>query len=126
MTRTINGIKVLMVDDDLLSLEAFRQILEEQNVVVRSASSVSEAMSIVRTWVPDVVLSDIGIPSEDGLSLIQKLRNDASTQNIPAIAITGYSSPKDKSRMLDAGFNLVIAKPFDPDQLIRVLADLEV
>jgi CheY-like chemotaxis protein len=126
MTRTLYGMKVLLVDDDLLSLDAFQHALSYENAEVRSASTVSDAMSLLEQWIPDVVISDIGIPSEDGLSFVQRLRKNPATDTIPAIAVTGYSSPGDKARMRSAGFNLILTKPIDPFQLVKILEQLDV
>ena len=120
----LNGIKVLIVEDDLESRELLGTILEHGNGVVRCAASVGEAFAILQEWRPDVVISDIGMPMEDGYKLISRLRSNPETRNIPAIAVTAYASSSDKKKALNAGFEFHMAKPLDPSDLLEAVADL--
>jgi CheY-like chemotaxis protein len=95
---------------------------------VRCAASVADAVYAVRAWVPDVLISDIGMPGEDGYSLVGKLRagDDADETHTapPALALTAYASVEDRARALDAGFDMHMAKPVEPGELIAVVAAL--
>ncbi len=76
-------------------------------------------------WKPDLVVSDIGMPVEHGYSLIRKLRSQRSkrARSIPAMALTAYATNEDRNRALDAGFHTYIAKPLDPETLVRSIAE---
>jgi len=77
-----------------------------------------------REWKPDILVSDIGMPVEDGYSLIQKLRKQRLklAREIPAIALTAYATDDDRARALSAGFQVHIAKPIEPETLVKSIA----
>ena len=89
-------------------------------------ASAAEALEVIREWLPDVLVSDIGMPGEDGYALIRKLRASEAEReaNIPALALTAFSRPEDRLRALSAGFQTRLAKPAEPDQLVAVVARL--
>jgi CheY-like chemotaxis protein len=122
---SLAGKKILLVEDDLLSAEMFRIAMEREGLDFRAVSRSSEALSILEEWVPDIIVSDLGLPDEDGFSLIKKIRANSSVQlaRVPAIALTGYGK-EDGARALTAGFQLYQTKPIQPDTLIAALIDL--
>ena len=91
--------------------------------IVRSAQ---EALEAFPSAAPDILVSDIEMPGEDGYSLIRKLRDGAgaSGRTIPAIALSAYAGPGDRMRALDAGFQIHVAKPVEPAELVAVIANL--
>ncbi len=122
--RRLAGIRVLVVDDEPDSVHLARRVLEDCAAVVAVAYSAAEAFDHVRHARPDVVVSDIGMPKEDGYSLIQRIRREQNggTSQIAAIALTAFARPEDRQRALDAGYQAHICKPVDPRELVRLVA----
>jgi PAS domain S-box-containing protein len=123
---SLADLDVLVVDDDADTLEALRQLLEQAGARVSVAASTAEAFAVVRRAPPDVLLSDIGMPGEDGLSLIRRVRrlDPASGGSVPAAALTAYTQEEDRQRALQAGFQVFLAKPVDPANLTAAVARL--
>jgi CheY-like chemotaxis protein len=122
----LRGVRVLVVDDDPDERDYLVALLGAAAAEVRSASSTSEALAMLAWWWPSVLVSDIGMPGEDGYTLIRAIRTMPRGQpaQLPAAAVTGRSAPDDRTRALRAGYQAHLAKPVDPDRLIAVLADL--
>ena len=99
-------------------------LLEQCGAKVRMAGSVAEALALAEKQLPDLLLTDIGMPGEDGYSLIQKIRALPQAANIPAAALTAYARAEDRRKALDAGFMMHIPKPVEPAELISVVASL--
>jgi len=114
--------KVLLVEDELLIRELFEFTLTMHHAEVRTASKVSDAKNLLKTWKPDVVVTDIGLPESDGYELIRFLRNAPETQSIPIIALSGYVSINHDPKPSDP-YLLRISKPVDPDYLIRMIVE---
>ncbi len=123
---SLNGLQVLVVDDneDSLSLATF--IFEECQAKIKTAISVDNALQIIEEWKPDIIISDICMPEKDGYALIRCLRDkEVKTGGfIPALALTSYVSPEMFFTATDAGFQKVILKPCDFDELVAVVAQL--
>ncbi|HLY37390.1 MAG TPA: ATP-binding protein [Candidatus Binatia bacterium] len=118
----LRGLHVLVVDDDPDSNAVVSALLSARGAEVRTAQSAGEALSIAVTWRPDVVVSDVAMPGEDGLALLRELRARRETiGDVPAIALTAHGSKSDRRRLLDAGFQAHVAKPFDPVHLAAVV-----
>jgi len=118
--------RVLVVDDAPDALEVLARILRRANADVTTADSAATARQILQQECPDLLISDIAMPDEDGLSLIQSLRS-LPTQNgapTPAVALTAYARDEDRAASLAAGFQAHLAKPIEPDELIAVAARL--
>jgi CheY-like chemotaxis protein/anti-sigma regulatory factor (Ser/Thr protein kinase) len=115
----LTGVEILLVEDDRDSLDAMTLSLKAVGAAVRPATSVREAWSSFTDRPPDVVVSDLSMPTEDGYALIQRIRGDG--RSVPAIALTGFTRPEDRTRVLAAGFAAHVAKPIDPDELVKVL-----
>ncbi|MBW4647487.1 MAG: response regulator [Kastovskya adunca ATA6-11-RM4] len=122
----LSGLHVLVVEDDPDSREFITTILEQQQVKVTAVSCVPEALSVLQQVQPDLLVSDIGMPGEDGYSLIRKIRATEAQQggNLPAIALTAYARAEERRRVLEAGFQRHMSKPFEPNNLIEVITQL--
>jgi CheY-like chemotaxis protein len=122
----ITGLRVLLVDDEADAREALMGILEHYGATVRSASSASEALVALKGDRFDVLLADIGMPGADGYDLIQEVRrlDSAPVAHIPAMAVTAFASDADRRHVLDAGFQMHLAKPVDPVALVAAVATL--
>lgn len=122
----LDGLKALVVDDDRDARELLGHLLQDSGMQVAMACSAHEALSMLREELPDVLLSDIGMPVMDGYELIRRIRDLPALEGgrIPAVAITAFARPEDRSRVLMAGYQMHIAKPFEPDELRAVCASL--
>ena len=118
--------RVLVVDDDPDAVELVHQLLTNAGAVVQTAQSANEALERLAHFQPQVLVSDIGMPDVDGYGLIRQVRSlEASNGGrTPAVALTAYASGEDAERCLASGFQGHLAKPVDPDLLVRVVADL--
>jgi PAS domain S-box-containing protein len=122
----LDHVRVLVVEDDQDTLDLLKLVLRDSGADVATAPSVKEAMGIFENWHPDLLVSDIAMPEEDGYQLIGQVRAHDSEHggNIPAIALTAYVTPDDKKRALSAGFQVHLTKPIQPEELINSLANL--
>ena len=121
---SVEDIKVLLVDDDEDTLQILGLMLTESKATVQTATSVAAAMEVLEWYRPDVVVSDLAMPGEDGYALIKKLRALESAEDIPAVALTSYVRVEDRTRALSAGFNMFVPKPVQPEELITAIANL--
>ena len=125
-TPSLAGLRVLVVDDEADAREWLTAVLEQCGAVVIAVGSAREALGMLAELRPDVLVSDIGMPDEDGYSLIQKVRVfDAERGGrIPALALTAYAALEDRKRALSAGFQLHMPKPVAPEKLVAAVANL--
>ena len=123
---SLNDVKILLVDDDADTLHVISAMLDGSKAVVQTAASVSEAMEILEWYNPDVLVSDLAMPGEDGYSLIRKVRalGVAGGYELPALALTSYVRVEDRTRALSAGFNLFVPKPVQLEELVTAIATL--
>lgn len=123
---SLAGIKILIVDDEADTRELLCAVLEQCAAEVITVESVAEALAAIEQSKPDVLISDIGMPDEDGYSLISKVRSleASSGQRIPAIALTAYARVEDRVRALNAGFQVHVPKPIEAVELVAVVASL--
>jgi CheY-like chemotaxis protein len=122
----LNGIRILVVDDEPDAREMLRAVLEEYGADVATASSARDAVDVLPAWKPNVLVSDIGMPEEDGYVLIEKVRRllpDVGG-NIPAIALTGYVRVEERMRALEAGYQMFVPKPVDVGELATMIVSL--
>ena len=126
----LSGLRVMIVDDESDAREVITAMLEQRGANVIAASSSSEALAVLagatNGSMPHVLVSDIGMPGEDGIDLITRIRELAPERggNIPAIALTAYARAEDRARVLEAGYQRHIAKPVEPATLATVVAVL--
>ncbi len=124
--RRLDKIRVLLVDDEPSANESLQALLESCGAEVRVAGSAAQALQTLDIWRPDVLISDIAMPEEDGYALIRKIRMRTPEQGgeVPAAALTAYGKIEDRVSILAAGFQMYLSKPADPSELIAVVASL--
>jgi CheY-like chemotaxis protein/nitrogen-specific signal transduction histidine kinase len=120
----LHGVRVLVVDDEADTLELSRQVLGDRHAQVLTAPSVDEALQTLLTFNPDVLVSDLSMPGRDGYELIRAVRLTTGPDELPAAALTAFARPEDAVRAHDAGFQMHLAKPVEPDELVRIVAQL--
>jgi CheY-like chemotaxis protein len=118
---SLNGLRVLLVDDEDDTLGMFRDALEDAGANIRAASSAASALRIAEVWPPDLLVTDLGLPGLDGYRLLASLRAMRPSAACPAVAVSAYARLDDRSRTLAAGFQAHVAKPVDPAALVRAL-----
>jgi signal transduction histidine kinase/ActR/RegA family two-component response regulator len=121
---TLSDIHVLVVEDDEDGLELLTQILQMYGAEVTAVASVQAALAAVTARKPDVLISDIGLPTLDGFTLMQQLRQNFSEQEMPAIALTAYVSETDQERAFEAGFQVHLPKPMESVTLVKAIVNL--
>ena len=123
---SLEGTKVIVVDDEADALNLLTTILEQQGAEVESASSASAALRVIERFRPDVIISDIAMPNEDGYSFLEKVRAlpDAQLSQVPAVALTAYAREEDRRHTRIAGYHHHISKPFDPIDVITIVYQL--
>jgi hypothetical protein len=119
-----SNLKLLIVDDDPNTRSLLSEALEGRGADVRASASAREAQQTLVLWHPDLMISDVGMPRENGYDLIRRVRDLPPSEGgrIPAIACTGYARAEDRARAMDAGFDAVVAKPIDLDLLVETIA----
>ena len=122
----LDGLRILVVDDDRDALDLSSMILTRAGAEVRLCRSAAEALDTLGEWRPDLLVSDIEMPIEDGYALIRKVRALSPEQGgrTPAIALTAYGRRQDRVQSLTAGYNMHVAKPVDPGEFTAILAGL--
>jgi CheY-like chemotaxis protein/anti-sigma regulatory factor (Ser/Thr protein kinase) len=122
----LTGVRALVVDDDRDTLDLLAEVLRSRGVLVTAASSADEGLAALDREVPDILLSDIGMPDRDGYDLIQRVRQRPVDRGgrVPAVAITAYARAEDTERSLASGFQMHLSKPVDLDELFATVASL--
>jgi PAS domain S-box-containing protein len=122
----LNGLRILYVEDDVDSRQALAAVLMQYDAEVRTVATVHEALGLLTNWRPDLLISDIGLPDEDGYDLIRKVRarqpEDGGT--IPAIALTGYAGVSEHALALSAGYQKYLVKPIKPENLAEIIGTI--
>jgi signal transduction histidine kinase/DNA-binding response OmpR family regulator len=115
-SKLLKGLRILVVDDEADSRDLMTAILTRCGAKVKCCQSAAEALKTFREWKPDLLVSDVGMPQEDGYAFIKKLRKLRLklAREIPAIALTAYATDDDRARTLSAGFQMHVAKPIEP------------
>jgi signal transduction histidine kinase len=124
--HTLIGLKVLIVEDSADTLALLRTIFIQQGAQVSTATTATEALSLLQSNTPDIIVSDIGMPDTDGFALLQKIRELPQLENTPAIAISGYASEADRKQALGVGYSALMAKPVDVDALFDLIHSLKI
>lgn len=119
-------IRVLFVEDDADCRSLVERLFRRSGFDCRAAASVSSAMEILQGFWPDVIVSDLSMPGEDGFSFIRRVQDLKMGRFIPAIALTAFGSEHVRRRTLVTGFDLHMTKPVDPEKLVQAVRDLVV
>jgi PAS domain S-box-containing protein len=122
--RDLAGLRVLVVDDEPDARELIKRILSDCHAVVRTAASAAEALAALGEAMPDVLISDLGMPEVDGFALLAQVRalDRQGGATLPAVALTAFARSEDRLRALEAGFGAHISKPVEPSELIATVA----
>ncbi|MDT5060942.1 MAG: hypothetical protein QOH63_1401 [Acidobacteriota bacterium] len=121
----LDGLRILLVDDEVDTRDFISAVLAQCGAEVRGCESAADALASFREWSPDLLISDIGLPGEDGYALLKQVRGlEQQSGQIPAVALTAYASHEDGLRALAAGFQMHIAKPVDPEELVNIIANI--
>lgn len=118
----LDQVRVLLVEDQADVRELLTLALEQAGASVTAVGSVAEALNVLELAIPDVLISDIGMPEADGYQLMQAVRAMPQTALLPAIALTALTNPADQTQILASGFQVHLPKPVDPAQLVAVVA----
>ena len=124
---SLEGLSILVVDDEADARELLKVILEERKAQVTTVASAAEAYETYEWLRPDIIVSDIGMPGEDGYSLIRNVRSKEARERqgwTPAIALTAHARVEDRLRALSAGYQSHIGKPVEPTELVALIASL--
>ena len=124
LEQDLDGVEVLVLEDEADSAEVVRRILQRSGAVVTVTHTMEQALAAFQTAAPDVILSDIGMPEHDGYEFIARLRALPNGQRVPAVALTALARSEDRTRALRAGFQMHVAKPVDAPELIAVVRNL--
>jgi CheY-like chemotaxis protein len=119
-------VRVLAVDDEPDALNLVSDVLQSAGAHVTTAGSAADALGILAAEVPNVLIADLGMPHVDGFQLIDRVRrhHDPRVQQLPAAALTAYARSEDRTRALASGFQIHLAKPIDPAELVATIAAL--
>jgi CheY-like chemotaxis protein len=121
----LKGLEILVVDDEPETRDLLRFVIEQCEARVTTAGDVAQALAAVEQQRFDLLISDVGMPDEDGHSLIRKVRALSDARgSMPALALTAYARGEDRTQALRAGFNMHLAKPIDPGELLVVMETL--
>ena len=125
-TKTLEDIRILVVDDEPETRELLCAVVENAGAEVRGAGSAHDALTVLRAWSPDVLLSDIEMPYEDGYVLMEQIAALGLTADHRpiAVAVTAHSRPEDRLKAVEAGFQWHLPKPIEPSELVAVVASL--
>ena len=125
-TVDLKGVRVVVVDDEADAIGLVRKIMEDSGATVEACTSGSECLALVPAFRPDVVITDIGMPEMDGYTLIQRLRamRPDDGGNTPAVALTAFARSEDRRQAMLAGFDMHVAKPVEPGELVAVVSRL--
>ncbi|MEH2396744.1 MAG: response regulator [Nostoc sp.] len=125
-STSFKGLRLLVVDDDPDTRTLLTFLFELEGAEIITAASADDALKIISLFKPDILISDIYLPDEDGYSLLLKVRNLEAKRGrkIPAIALTASAFDEDRNRALLAGYNIFRCKPIDLDELVSAVASL--
>ncbi|HEX8287166.1 MAG TPA: PAS domain S-box protein [Pyrinomonadaceae bacterium] len=122
----LTGIKILAIDDEPDARFLLTAILEKCGAEIKTCESATQAIDLLEEFQPDILISDIGMPEEDGYALIKRVRDAerGTSKRIPAVALTAFARVEDRLKALSAGFNMHVPKPVEPAELAMVIASL--
>jgi CheY-like chemotaxis protein len=124
--RVLGGARILVVDDEHDAAEWVAELLRAAGAEVRIAASAADGLEAIRSWRPDLLISDVGMPGEDGYALMKRVRalSPEDGRQTPALALTAHARAEDRMRALSVGYQMHAAKPIDPIELLIVSASL--
>ena len=117
------GVKLLIVDDESDTRDLLRFVFMECGAIVETARNAKEALELFDRWEPDILVSDIAMPEVDGYKLIRIIREERRSQ-IPAVALTALARIDDRMKALSAGYQMHVAKPVEPTEVIGIVSSL--
>jgi two-component system, cell cycle response regulator DivK len=120
----VAGEQILVVEDNEKNMKLFRDVLQATGYRTLEASTAGSALALAVEHSPALVLMDIRLPDMDGMEALRRLRTDARTSGIPALAVTAQAMKGDRERFIEAGFNGYLSKPVDVDELLNAVARL--
>jgi CheY-like chemotaxis protein/nitrogen-specific signal transduction histidine kinase len=122
----VAGLKILVVDDDADTCDMIRTVLEQCGSDVQTATTAEAGLELFKTRKPDVVISDIGLPEVDGYEFIRRIREDERGRRtkVPAVALTAFARIEDRVKALASGYQMHVAKPVEPGELLTIVASL--
>jgi PAS domain S-box-containing protein len=122
----LQGVRVLVVDDDAESVDVSAMVLRVAGAEVRTATGAIGAYEVIQSWQPNVVLTDLAMPEEDGFRLLRAMRTAFAERRVkvPIVALTAYGTPETRAHALQAGFDLYLTKPIDPRELTSAVAEV--
>jgi signal transduction histidine kinase len=125
-TRPLHGLRILLVDDDVDANELMAEVIAAAGATVEIASSAASGFDTLRRFRPHILVSDIGMPEEDGYSLLRRIRalDPSEGGGIPSIALTAYTRSEDRTKALAAGFTTHVGKPVNPDDVVAAIVNL--
>lgn len=122
--RDLAGLRILVVEDDYDCRQFLVALLERCQAEVRRAGNAVDALKTLETWQPEIIISDIEMPLMNGYEFIRNVRNSQTLAKVPAVALTAYARVEDRLRALSSGFQMHLAKPAEPAELLTVVASL--
>ena len=123
--KPLAGRSLLVLEDDEDSRQVFEMVLRREGAQVQAVGSVAEAMHVLENWVPDAIISDIGLPNQDGYEFIRRVRElHGHLKSVPVIAMTAFARDQDRAQTLASGFDQHLAKPVEPEELVRTIVRL--
>ena len=120
----LKDVDILLVEDESNAREIMRKLLQEHGAKVRAVESAAEAREAIEMRRPRLIISDIGLPGEDGYAFMRGVRTQDPNRQISALAVTAFARPEDRQQALSAGFDDHLPKPVDPDKLLELVARL--
>ena len=121
---SIGATEILVVDDDRDSLEALEYLISNEGAIVKKAKNAREALDLLLTWTPDVLLLDLAMPEVDSYALLTTIRGIERLREVPAVAVTARAFGRDKERSAEAGFAAHVSKPYEIEALIHLIGGL--
>jgi CheY-like chemotaxis protein len=121
---SLAGVRILFVDDNPDTRTVLARVIADYGAEIATASSADEALELLRRIRPHILIADIGMPGKDGYELIRDVRRDPEHGRIPGVALTAFARTEDRVRALQAGFDMHVAKPIDPSELLTAVASL--
>jgi CheY-like chemotaxis protein len=123
-SNDLSGIRILVVDDEPDSRDFVAFVLEQVGAIVTHVASGVEALQAIEQSIPDLIVSDIGMPEMDGYMLLQQVRVRLPASQVPAIALTAYAGEVDYQQAIAAGFQMHVSKPVEPEVLVQAIVAL--